>query len=254
MTPETGLYVPRDTRVHALPAHPKVLATVAFVAVVVATPPGWWGAMAGHAVLITAVLAVARVPVAVVLRRMLVETPVVVFAVLMPFVATGPRVEVLGASLSSAGLVGGATLLAKATLGVLAGITLAATTTARDLLAGLDRLGLPRQLLMIASFMVRYASVVTGDLQRMRIARLARGFTGGQLGHLRVEAAGAGALFVRSYERGERVHRAMLARGYTGRMPGLGSAAAGPRQWATAAVLPLAAGLVVASAAVVGQR
>ena len=32
-------------------------------------------------------------------------------------------------------------------------------------------------------------------------------------------ARSAGALFIRSFERGERVHLAMLSRGYTGRMP-----------------------------------
>lgn len=92
--------------------------------------------------------------------------------------------------------------------------------------------------------------MVTGDLQRMRMARAARGFTGGQLGHLKIEAAGVGALFVRSYERGERVHRAMLARGYTGRMPGLVGSDASAAQWLACAVLPAAAAAVAVSAAV----
>jgi cobalt/nickel transport system permease protein len=37
-----------------------------------------------------------------------------------------------------------------------------------------------------------------------------------------VLARSLGALFIRSYERGERVHLAMLARGYDGTMPVLG--------------------------------
>ncbi len=244
-----GLHVAGDTLVHDLPAHPKVLACIAFVVVVVATPTGRWSAFAGYAALILGVLALSRIPPLLVLRRMVVEVPFVVFALLLPVVASGPRVDVMGLSLSSAGLTGGATMLLKATLGVLAGITLAATTPARDLLAGLDRLRVPRQLVTIAGFMVRYASVVTGDLQRMRIARAARGFTGGRLGHLRIEAAGVGALFVRSYERGERVHRAMLSRGYTGRMPGLAASAARPSQWLACAVLPAAALVVGLTAA-----
>ncbi len=243
-----GLYLDRDTAVHRLPAHPKLVAAVAFVVVVVATPSGRWVAFAGYLVLIAGVLALARVPAPVVLRRMVVELPFVAFALLLPVVAAGPRVDVLGVSLSSAGIVGGATLLLKATLGVVAGITLAATTSARDLLAGLDRLRVPRQLVSIAGFMVRYATVVTGDLQRMRIARTARGFTGGQVGHLKIEAAGVGSLFVRSYERGERVHRAMLARGYTGRMPALAGPSARPVQWLACAALPVAAAVVGISA------
>jgi len=100
-------------------------------------------------------------------------------------------------------------------------------------------------LVAILSFMVRYASVVIGDLQRMRIARESRGYTGGGAGHLKAVAAGAGALFVRSYERGERVHLAMLARGYTGRMPVLSSDRPGALAWARCIALPLAAAVIL---------
>ena len=76
---------------------------------------------------------------------MVVEVPFVVFALLMPFVAAGPQVEVLGLSRSASPACCGAwDLLAKGTLGVLAASTLAATTEPRDLLLGLERLRLPR--------------------------------------------------------------------------------------------------------------
>jgi cobalt/nickel transport system permease protein len=243
-----GLLVARDSPVHRLPSHCKLVALLVFVAGVVATPARQWWAFLAYAGMLALVVAVARVPALVVVRRSVVEVPFVVFAVLLPFVATGSRTEVLGLSLSEAGLLGAWNLLAKGTLGVVAAIVLAATTTPRDLLGGLDRLRLPRFLVAILGFMVRYAGVVTGDLQRMRVARESRCFRGGQLRHLRAEAAGVGSLFVRSYERGERVHQAMVARGYTGRMPSLSYAGATPAQWGTAAVLPLAA-VAVASAA-----
>jgi cobalt/nickel transport system permease protein len=67
--------------------------------------------------------------------------------------------------------------------------------------------------------MVRYLEVVTGELQRMRVARASRGFDARNPRHWPVLARSAGALFIRSYERGERVHLAMLSRGYTGRLP-----------------------------------
>jgi cobalt/nickel transport system permease protein len=59
-----------------------------------------------------------------------------------------------------------------------------------------------------------------------------------------------GALFVRSYERGERVHRAMLSRGYTGRLPALADGGASPSDWALALGVPLAAAAVGAVAVV----
>lgn len=45
-----------------------------------------------------------------------------------------------------------------------------------------------------------------------------------------------GVLFVRSYERGERVHGAMVARGFTGRTPTLDDRRATARDWVAGAV------------------
>ena len=59
----------------------------------------------------------------------------------------------------------------KGTLGVLASLTLAATTEPQQLLAGLERLRMPNLLVQIMGFMVRYLEVVTSELHRMRIAR-----------------------------------------------------------------------------------
>ncbi|HEY0950982.1 cobalt ECF transporter T component CbiQ [Nocardioides sp.] len=205
--------------VHRAPAHLKVLALLAFAVVVVATPGDAYPVFAAYAVLLGLVIGVSRVPPAYLLKRTVVELPFVVFAVLLPFVATGPQTEVLGVSVSEHGLEAGIALLVKGTLGVLASLTLAATTEPQDLLVGLERLRVPQQLVQIMAFMVRYLDVVTGEMQRMRIAREARGFSARNPRHWPVLARSAGALFIRSYERGERVHLAMLSRGYTGRMP-----------------------------------
>ena len=206
--------------VHRAPAHLKVLALLGFMLLVVATPGDWLLAFAGYLAVLVAVVAVSRVPATYLLRRMVVEVPFVVFAVLTPFIATGPRVEVLGVAVSQPGLTAAWALLVKGTLGVLASLTLAATTEPRDLLAGLERLRVPNLLVQIMGFMVRYLDVVTTEMQRMKVARESRGFTARNPRHWPVLARSAGALFIRSYERGERVHLAMLSRGYTGRMPG----------------------------------
>lgn len=205
--------------VHRAPAHLKVLALLAFAIVVVATPRDAQVLFAAYAVLLGVVIAVSRVPPTYLLKRTVVEVPFVVFALLLPFVATGPQTEVLGVGVSQHGLEAGIALLVKGTLGVLASLTLAATTEPQDLLVGLERLRVPQQLVQIMAFMVRYLDVVTGEMQRMKVARESRGFSARNPRHWPVLARSAGALFIRSYERGERVHLAMLSRGYTGRMP-----------------------------------
>ena len=207
------------SRVHRAPAHLKVLALLGFVLLVVATPRDWFWAYAVHLAVVLGVVAVSRVPATYLLKRMVVEVPFVLFAVLLPFVAQGPRTEVLGLSLSESGLLAAWGLLAKGTLGVLASLTLAATTEPQELLAGLERLRLPSLLVQIMGFMVRYLDVVTTELHRMKVARASRGFSARNPRHWPVLARSAGALFIRSYERGECVHLAMLSRGYTGTMP-----------------------------------
>jgi cobalt/nickel transport system permease protein len=213
------LYRHGDSLVHRLPAHVKLACLLVFVLVVVATPAWLYWAFAVYAGLLACVAAAAAIPARFVLRRMVVEVPFVVFALLMPIVSTGERIDVMGLSLSEAGLVSAWNLLAKGTLGVVASILLGATTDARDLLLGLQRLRLPSRLVEIAAFMVRYIDVVVAEMQRMRVARESRAFEARHLGHLWVVARSAGALFIRTYERGERVHLAMLSRGYTGSMP-----------------------------------
>jgi cobalt/nickel transport system permease protein len=205
--------------VHRAPAHLKVLALLAFVLVVVATPREWFWAYAAYAGVLVGVVAVAKVPPTYLLKRMVVEVPFVLFALMLPFFAHGPRTEVLGLSVSEHGLLAAWGLLVKGTLGVLASLTLAATTEPQELLVGLERLRLPTLLVQIMGFMVRYLEVVTTELQRMKVARESRGFSARNPRHWPVLARSAGALFIRSYERGERVHLAMLSRGYTGRMP-----------------------------------
>ncbi|MGQ4413879.1 cobalt ECF transporter T component CbiQ [Streptomyces sp. SAS_269] len=235
------LYRHGHSPVHALPPHTKLAAAFAFVVVVVSTPREAMWAFAVYAVLLALVARRARVPAGFLLKRLLIEVPFVAFAVLMPFVAEGERVQVLGLSLSVNGLWGAWNVLAKGTLGVAASVLLAATTELRELLLGLQRLKLPPLLVQIASFMIRYGDVITDEMRRMRIARESRGFEARGVRHWGVLAKSAGALFIRSYERGERVHLAMVSRGYAGSMPVIDEVTASRAEWRHALTLPCAA-------------
>lgn len=232
------IFRPGDSVVHRLPPQCKLLAALAFAVVVVATPRELFAAFAGYALLLAGVAAVARVPPGFMLRRMTVEIPFVVFALALPFIGLGERVSVGGLSLSLEGLWAGWNILAKATLGVAVSVLLAATTEPRMLLLGAQRLRVPPLLVQIAMFMLRYLDVILDEMRRMRLARESRGFTARDVRHIPLLARSAGALFIRSYERGERVHLAMLSRGYTGTMPVLQEVTASPLQWGTAALLP----------------
>jgi cobalt/nickel transport system permease protein len=172
---------------------------------------------------------------------MAIEVPFVLFAFFIPIVGLGERTTVLGLSLSVPGLWAAWNILAKATLGVAASVLLAATTEPRAILLGAQRLRLPSLLVQIAMFMLRYLDVIVAEMRRMRVARESRGFEARDLRHVPVIARSAGALFIRSYERGERVHLAMLSRGYSGQMPIFQDLSPSVRQWGIALALPAVA-------------
>jgi len=245
------LHRPGTSAVHRLPAQVKIVAALLTVICVVATPRAEFWAFGLYLVLLGVVWAIARVPVGHFAKRVVIELPFVVIAVVMPFVGGGERIHLLGMSLSESGALAGWNILVKGTLGVLMSLTLAATTTPRELIVGMQRLRAPTALTTIATLMLRYLEVIAAEARRMRLARISRGHNPRFLWQVGATARGIGALFIRSYERGERVHLAMVSRGWTGAMPDRG-VAAGPAAW-LAGLAPVLVTAAVLGAAVLGR-
>jgi cobalt/nickel transport system permease protein len=88
----------------------------------------------------------------------------------------------------------------------------------------LERLRLPRLMVAVTSLMYRYLAVLTSEASTMMRARAARSASrpGAKRPSLRWQARVVGnmvgALFLRSYERSERIFVAMQSRGYDGRI------------------------------------
>ena len=233
-----ALYVHGHTRIHRLPPEVKLVATVGFVVCVAVTPREQMWAFGLYAALLGVIVALAKVRPGFVATRLFAIAPFVAFAILIPFVASGEQIELLGVSVSREGLWGTWNILAKASLGAGASILLAATTEVSEIIRGLGVLRVPPIITAIASFMVRYLEMISGELSRMRTAIVARGYDPRWLWQTKPIAASAGAMFIRSYERGERVHAAMLSRGYTGTMPQINRRTATPAEWRVGLILP----------------
>jgi cobalt/nickel transport system permease protein len=240
-----ALYVHEHSRIHRLAPEVKLLATLLFVLGVAITPPEAIWVFAVDAAVLIAVIRMSRIPARFIAGRLVVIVPFVTFAVIIPFIAGGDRVDILGVSVSEEGLRAMWNILAKASLGAAASITLAATTELPDIIKGMGRLKVPAAVTAIASFMIRYLELIVAEMGRMRVAMTARGYDPRWLAQTRPIASSAGALFVRSYERGERVHDAMLARGFDGTIPDLDRRPTAANRWA-AAMSPAAISLTLA--------
>jgi cobalt/nickel transport system permease protein len=100
----------------------------------------------------------------------------------------------------------------------LALLTLATGTETFDLFSGLRRLKVPPVLTTLLMLTYRYMMLISGEYERMKIARRARGFTGGRnlldRNGMRVLSYTAGMILVRSSARAERVYEGLKARGF----------------------------------------
>ena len=120
-----------------------------------------------------------------------------------------------GAFTSPAGLRVACVMVAKAWLALLAMLVLVRTSRGDELLHALRQLGLPNLLVAALGSMRRYSFVLSEELTAIARAQRARTFRHTWSGDLRDAADRVAAAWVRSLDRSNRVHQAMLARGFS---------------------------------------
>ena len=215
-------YSDGDSLIHRLDPRAKLLATLAFVAAVVLTPAASWLAYGLYSTVIAIMLLLSRVPPAYILRRSLVIIPfVLLVAIFIPFfkegeVATTVNLWGWHISFTRNGLELMGSILTKSWLSILSLIALTSTTGFAEMLKGMEKLRVPGVIVMLLSFMYRYLFLLTDEIMRMKQARDSRGIGGKRLWQVKTAGNMIGTLFIRSYERGERVYASMVARGFDG--------------------------------------
>jgi cobalt/nickel transport system permease protein len=234
----------RETLVGLHPAG-KVLCCLALVVAALAVPRAGLPRLAWAAAALLLVWLAGGLPPGLLLRRLALALPFVLIAALsLPFL-TRPEFHVFARwgslTVTQEGLAALETVVAKALLCLLALSLLAAVTPSRDLLAALRTLRVPGLLVTVLSLTVRYLALLGEEAARMMHARDARGTPRTLRRRARVTGALVGSLFLRSWERAERVGHAMTARGFTGTLPVIA-----PERWRVADLAVLV--LVVAGA------
>jgi len=239
---------------HRLDPRAKIIGLAGLVVVVVSTParPVW--AFILYAAILLFLIGVARLPLGQVFRRALIVAPFIgAVAVFLPFYqqAGSGGYSLGGLHVTSEGLLVLWNVGAKAVLSVLGMIVLGSTTGFAGLIDGFARLHAPKVLLLIVSFMYRYGFVIADEAGRMRRAMASRNYRARWLWNTPVLGHALGALFIRSYDRGERVYVAMVSRGYEGSVAFAGTTSLGRCERLFVAVL-LGVAIAIRVAASVG--
>ncbi len=250
----TDQYQARPSAMHHLDPRVKVVVAVLFILACSLMPVGAWLGFGMLLVVVLLASLASRLGLSFALRRSYVVLPFVLVAVPLLFTVPGEVIfalPVLGWTVTSQGVERFLSLLFRSWIAVQAAILLTAVTPFPDLLWALGAMRLPRTLVATIGFMYRYLFVLADEAARMlraRAARAARPPGEGKppvLWQARVAGHMVGSLFLRALERSERVHAAMVARGYDGQMPALARHRMRTGDWLmTGAVLLLLSGVL----------
>lgn len=228
-------YIDGASPVHSLDPRVKLLLALACVLALALMPAGSWATIGAVALMIWWAVLRSGVGLGKILGRAFVALPFALAATTLIFSRPGAplfsfSLGPLSLTATDAGLIACASVMLKSWLSVQAALLFTATTQFVDVLFALRALRLPGVLVAILSFAYRYLFVMVDEAQRMlraRDCRSAEGVgrrSGGSLAwRAGVVGRMAGTLFLRSYERSERIYAAMLSRGFDGELRSLGA-------------------------------
>lgn len=220
--------IPRESPLHAADSRLKIVLALVAILTLALLPDG------SFAALLIALLALATASATAALgpfrlaRGAFVALPFLLAAVPLIFLREGATVAAFQVgpwhvTVSAEGLRGFATIALKSWLSVQVALLLTYTTPFHELVDALRELRVPLVMVAIIGFMYRYLAVLTDEVRRLSRARDSRsavveGLPAGGSLRWRAGVTGGmiGSLFIRSYERSERIYAAMQARGFTG--------------------------------------
>jgi cobalt/nickel transport system permease protein len=201
-------------QVSALDPRTRILTAIAATAIIGSTPRGELLPFAVYFPVCLLLILAGRVSGSYLAWRCFAVSPFILLAAGLLAIQGGPAPDALRAHLPAALSVAGKGYAAALLLALLVD-----STPLSELLGGLRRLGSPESLNVILAMMYRYTNLLSEEYARMERARRCR--TVRPLGSERFAVYGRqlGALILRSWDRAERVHAAMLSRGFTGTWP-----------------------------------
>ena len=220
-------YSHRGSFLNSLNAEIKIIGFLAIIVCVVLTPQYSFSALFLYTALIGIIAFSSRMPLSFLLKESLGALPfALVIALALPFFKEGKVIfhfsaGILKIDITRSGVNLFGFVVFKAYLSILAMILLVGSTQFNLFLRGLQNLKVPALFIMILSFMYRYIFVILDELMRMSQAKRSRAPKMKVFPNFKVLSSMLGSLFIRSYEKSEKVYLAMCSRGFDGEVKAL---------------------------------
>ncbi len=236
-------YQAGSSRLHRLDPRIKLVLAVAYILSNALLPDGSWPAFAFAWLVLMIANDLSQLGLGFTFKRSFVALPFALVAVSAIFSPIGEplaewRLGFITLIPTDFGLIRFFSILVRSWLSVQMAILLVATTQFPDLIHALEHLRVPKSLTTIVAFLYRYLFVLVDEVYRLLRARDARSaglpgqkHGGSLLWRARVTGSMAGQLFLRSYERSERIYNAMVSRGYSGHIRTLNPHELNRRDW-----------------------
>jgi cobalt/nickel transport system permease protein len=223
-------YHESESFIHRLDPRVKVAVTVAFILSNALLPDGAWNAFGLSWLFLLLANVLSNLGLTFTFKRSLIALPFALIAITVLFSIPGKPLTTFhfmmwNFIITDMGLLRFVSILIRSWLSVQMAILLVSVARFPDIIHALEHLRVPAILTTIIAFLYRYLFVLGDEVFRLMRARESRsaaapGQRSGRNVAWRANVAGhmAGQLFLRSYERSDRVYNAMLARGYTGHL------------------------------------
>lgn len=228
----------------------RVLGTVLVALGAALLPLGAWPQMLALLLLVVLLARFARVPQATLWLRAAAPLGFLLlasFAVLV--LAPGATVARLGPlAITDQGVLRLGSALLRGGAAILVGVLLVSTTRFPDLVEALRELRLPAVVTAALGLAYRYLYLLNDEVAQLQRAAASRNAHGGAVARRRLLFGITASALTRSFARSERVHQAMLARGFVGAIPSLHPHPLDARSGRALALLALGLAALVASA------
>ncbi|MEG1508022.1 MAG: cobalt ECF transporter T component CbiQ [Akkermansia sp.] len=204
--------------IHKLDPRAKILTTLSYIITLLSLSPDNLSGMSIFLLYPVLVIRLANLPLGYLFKRSLIALPFVLFiGIFNPLLDHTPAIT-WGDWTISRGWISFASIVIRAILSVLSALILVATTGFPAICSGLKKLGVPSVMTTQLVFVFRYIFLLITETGKMTRAATLRNPSQHKI-TLRTWGSLLGNILFRAIARAERIHTAMLSRGFSGTIP-----------------------------------